>query len=170
MSNLKAGHTIKTVKYEEADPTAIKDFTTLLLAAWDDANFQRKKLDSALTPTPTLAAGSPGTASVDTKKVFDPAKWKKYVAAYNNQKLNGQPRNFPEKILLGADETLIRMDGENDTRMFSPVSLGEILANRIYTSYDTMNRNSRSLQRNDRNFHVTVSDNKDGPFTIHGQK
>ena len=170
MSNLKAGHTIKTVKYEETDPTAIKDFTTLLLAAWDDANFQRKKLDSALTPTPTPAAGSPGTTSVDTKKVFDPAKWKKYVAAYNNQKINGQPRNFPEKILLGADETLIRMDGENDTRMFTPVSLGEILANRIYTSYDTMNKNSRSLQKNDRDFQVTVSDKKDGPLTISGQK
>ena len=127
-------------------------------------------MDSAiLAPSPAgVAAGSPGTAAVDKKKFFDPQKWKTLVKQYNDQTVNGVPRCFPEKLLLGADETLIRMDEEHNTRMFSPVSLGEILAHRIYTSFDTMNRNSRSLQKDDRDFHVTVSDNKDGPFTIHG--
>ena len=117
-----------------------------------------------------LAAGAPGTTTVDKKKVFCPTKWKAMVFKYNDQKINGQPRSFPERLLLGADETLIRMDDEQSTRMFTPVGLGEILARRIYTAYDTMNKNSKSLERNDRDFHVTVSDSKDGHFSLHGQK
>jgi len=172
MQNLKDGHTIKTKEHKETDVNLLKDYKTLLRAAWDDANFQRKKLDSSLTPaTPgAAAAGTPGTAPVDAKKIFDPTKWRTLVKAYNDQMVNGAPRKFPEKLLLGAGDALIRMDGEHDARMFTPVSLGEILANRIFTAYDTMNKNSRSLQRHDRDFQVTVSDKKDGPLTIHGQK
>ena len=172
MEPIKAGHKIKGKTHEEKDENTLKDFKTLLRAAWDDAMFQRKKLDATLViATPGLtAAGSPGTTQVDTKKFFDPTKWKALVKAFNDQTVNGTPRKFPEKLLLGADEVLIRMDNESGTRMFTPVMLGEILSTRIYTSYETMNKSSRSLQKNDRDFQISVSDKRDGPLTIHGQQ
>ena len=135
----------------------------------------RKKLDQSFAQTAQAAPGAAGAqppnphaiTAEDSKKIYDPVQFKKRVETYETK--FSTRRIFPVKQLLGADETLIRMEKEKQNSMYSPIGLGEILAARLYTSYGQMNQNSTSIQKNDKAFAVSVSDRKDGQVTIFGQ-
>ena len=152
----------------------------LLQAVHQKAVDERTRLDNQFanaasnSGTANAAQGSALTtaAAKDTKKQYPQLRFNQRVQVYNKKQINGQDRSFPVKQLLGAHETLIRLEEESVTLMHTPVTLGEILATRLFTSFDTMNKNSTTLKRNDKDFEVSVSDTKDGQkeVTVFGQK
>ena len=123
-------------------------------------------------PAAGAATGTTAATSKETKKQYPPLRFNQRVQVYNKKQINGHDRCFPVKQLLGAHETLIRLEEEPTTLMHTPVGLGEILATRLFTSFDTMNKNSATLKRNDKDFEVSVADTKDGQkeVTVFGQK
>ena len=81
------------------------------------------------TPTsPAAAAHIPDRPP----KTF--AAWTQQVTAYEEKLFDGKRRTFPVQELLGAEEVLARMWFEHTvTKMYTPVTLGEILCRRTWT-------------------------------------
>ena len=115
------------------------------LSAWDAANLQRTTAAAALPfalPTPIPASALPASvvspASTAVPTTLRPGVWKDQVA--KNEAQWDPPRPFPSKLLLGAESVLARMLHESTaTRFFTPVSLGEILKARAYSSNGLIN-------------------------------
>ena len=56
------------------------------------------------------------------------------MTAFENRLLDGKRRTFPVQELLGAEEVLARMWFEHTvTKMYTPVTLGEIVCRRTWT-------------------------------------
>ena len=54
--------------------------------------------------------------------------------------LNGEKREFPEKVLLGTDKVLARMHHERTvSKHYTAVTLGEIMSQRVFTALGTVN-------------------------------
>ena len=88
------------------------------------------------TPTsPAVAAHIPDRPP----KTF--AAWTQQVTAYEEKLFDGKRRTFPVQELLGAEEVLARMWFEHTvTKMYTPVTLGEILCRRTWTPGRMLNR------------------------------
>ena len=174
MTRLTAGHKIGDTEYQIKDADEVKDMNVMLQALHARAVDERKRLDNSLAITPGAAvapAGSHhGPTAEDKKKVYDPTRLKQRIDAYEAIMINGEKRTFPVQQLLGADETLIRLEKESVSGMHHPIKLGEILAQRLYTSYNTMNKNSTSLKQDNKGFAVQVGDRRAGQVTIFGQE
>ena len=104
---------------------------------------------ASLAPTPQPAAppasAAPGTATTTTASIPDrpprtfPA-WNQQVNIYEERRLDGKRRVFPAHELLGAEEVLARMWFEHTTsKMYTPVTLGEIVSRRTWTAARTLN-------------------------------
>ena len=99
------------------------------------------------TPAPGTATTPPGQASSASPPSVDkPPKqlpsqvWQKQISRYNNVTVDGRPRRFPEKEVLGAESVLGRIYHEHTvTRSYTPVSLGEILQKRSFTASGEVN-------------------------------
>ena len=180
ITKLQAGHTIKGKEHKITDNDTLEDMKLLLQAVHQKAVDERKRMDKDFAAA-AAGGGPPGQApsgplaapaKTETKKQYPPLRFHQRVEIYNKKQINGHDRCFPVKQLLGAHETLIRLEEESTTKMHTPVGLGEILATRLFTSFDTMNKNSATLKRSDKDFEVSVADTKDGQkeVTVFGQK
>ena len=171
---LSAGHKIGEVDYQIKDADEAKDMNVILQALHARAVDERKRLDNSLAMTPGAALAPAvshhGPTAEDKKKIYDPTRLKQRVDAYEAIMINDEKRTFPIQQLLGADETLIRLEKESVSGMYYPITLGEILAQRLYTSYNTMNKNSSSLKKDNKGFAVQVGDRRAGQVTIFGQE
>ena len=95
------------------------------------------------TPTTTMAA-SASTDKDNVPKTLPQGVYAQLIKDYNNITLDGEKRNFPEKILLGADKVLARMYHEHHTsKHYTAVTLGEIMSQRVFTSLGTVNANRK---------------------------
>ena len=71
----------------------------------------------------------PARGDPDAKAPRTFPQWAQRVGQY------GQRRRFPEMILLGAEHILARIYHEHHTtRLYTPVTLGEILAARAFSA------------------------------------
>ena len=83
---------------------------------------------------------APPSASTAPAPSLPPGVYAKLVQDYNNITIDGEKRNFPEKVLLGADKILARMYHEHTvTKHYTAVTLGEIMAHRVFTSLGSVN-------------------------------
>ena len=127
---------------EDADATTAPWTVFLNLAQQE---FQRQLAPPASssipTPAPTPAAPSSASSTSDTvPKTLPPGVYAKLVQDYNNITIDGEKRHFPEKVLLGADKVLARMYHEHTvTKHCTAVTLGEIMAHRVFTSLGSVN-------------------------------
>ena len=107
----------------------------------------RHAYQSATTSTaaPSTSPHPPATTSSaadkDTiQKSLPAGVYTKLVQDYNDITIDGEKRQFPECNLLGAEKVLARMYHEHHTsKLYTATSLGEILSQRIWTSFNTIN-------------------------------
>ena len=57
---------------------------------------------------------------------------KNLLAQYEDQKIDGERREFLQRLVLGADKVLARMWWEKENMMFSPLHLHELLTARVF--------------------------------------
>ena len=92
----------------------------------------------APTPTPTAAASS--TTDKDTvPKTLPAGVYNQLAKDYGDVTLNGEKREFPEKVLLGADKVLAHVRHEHTvSKHYTAVTLGEIMSQRVFAALGTL--------------------------------
>ena len=97
---------------------------------------------ASTTPTPAIA---PTTTDKDTvPKIFPSGEYTQLIKDYNNITLDGDKRNFPEKVLLGADKVLARIHHEDPvSKYYTAMTLGEIMSERSFASLGTVKSNRK---------------------------
>ena len=118
---------------------------------WSEAQLQWQErqasvLRSAAQP---IAAAPSGTAPGSTvssapndkiPKQLPAQVWQKQIARYNGITVDGRPRRFPEKEVLGAEQVLGRIWHEHTvSKIYTPVGLGELLQKRSFTAAGEVN-------------------------------
>ena len=118
---------------------------------WSEAALQWQQRQAMLLATTTgqfHAVGTPpvapasATASATDKapKQLPAHVWQKQITRYNTITVDGRPRKFPEKEVLGAESILGRMWFEHtSSKTYTPVGLGEILQRRSFTAAGEVN-------------------------------
>ena len=119
---------------------------------WQEARMQWQRRQAAVplaapaipgAAAPANPGTSPGTTTPNAEKAPKqlPAQvWQKQVSRYNGITMDGRPRRFPEKEVLGAEQVLGRVWHEHTvTRAYTPIGLGEILQKRSFTASGEVN-------------------------------
>ena len=93
------------------------------------------------TPTPTPPTAASSATDKDTiPKTLPAGVYNQLVKDYNDVKVSGEKREFPGKVLLGADKVLARMHHEHTvSKHYTAVTLGEIMSQRVFTALGTVN-------------------------------
>ena len=148
---LIAGHEIGSASYkEDEDPDVLKG---ALIALWHEARGVAQPVAVATASSggggesgvgPALSAATP----LKPPSTLAPTTWATRIAAYNKVEVGGFKRCFPERILLGAEQTLARMIFEAEvSHQYSPVRLGEIISTRFFTSTGAVNERARDRNK-----------------------
>ena len=144
IQKLTAGITVRGTEYKLGtdDPDAIAA-SWIVLYEIVKAKYQASITADAPTPTPTptpMAAASSTTDKDTIPKTLPAGVYNQLVKDYNDVTLNGEQREFPEKVLLGADKVLARMHHEHTvSKHYTAVTLGEIMSQRVFTALGTVN-------------------------------
>ena len=147
LTKLKAGVTVGTNEFklpDNAEENALKAQWLVL------SRHARHKYQASFqgTTTPDSAPSQPATSTQPDKdtipKALPSGVYSKLVEDYNSITLDGVRRAFPEKLLLGAEKVLARMYHEHHTsKLYTATPLGEIMAQRVWTSFNTINSNRK---------------------------
>ena len=145
IQKLTAGITVRGTEYKLGtdDPDAIAASWIVLYEIVVKAKYQASVTAAAPTPTPTpmpMAAASSTTDKDTIPKTLPAGVYNQLVKDYNDVTLNGEKREFPEKVLLGADKVLARTRHEHTvSKHYTAVTLGEIMSQRVFTALGTVN-------------------------------
>ncbi|CAE7510325.1 unnamed protein product, partial [Symbiodinium sp. CCMP2456] len=91
-------------------------------------------------PLPPPINPGPPSAHVPDRPPKTFSAWNQQVKAYEDRLLDGKRRTFPVQELLGAEEILARMWFEHTvSKMYTPVTLGEIVSRRTWTPGRVLN-------------------------------
>ena len=127
-----------------------KGLLACLIATWnvcrDDFTAARQsKLRLPMTPSPTAPPASTTPATSTDDKI--PKTWPKgvYQQLITDYKVStGNTKTFPEKILLGAEQVVIRMWHEHTvSKNYQAVGLGEIITKRTFTATGSVNSTAK---------------------------
>ena len=147
ITKLKAGVRMGTNDYklpDDIEETALKA-QWLVLSRHCRKEYQSSF--SSASPTSTTTTSTTPTTQLDrdvVPKSLPAGVYAKLVEDYNKITLDGVRRKFPEKQLLGAEKVLARMYHEHHTsKLYTATPLGEIMAQRVWTSFDTINSNRK---------------------------
>ena len=73
-------------------------------------------------------------------RTLPPNVWSDAIKKYNSVCLAGVPREFPERILIGAESILARVHWEHScSKLYTPIELGELLSKRSFTATGEVN-------------------------------
>ena len=161
MNKLSTGHTVDGTNYHIEDKDDKDLAETALKALWKKCNRIMDTYDAMLraylqkqtgTPAGTGAAppavGQANPIAPDNKK-FDINEFNKLVKDYESIQLAGENREFPRKMIVGADKVMLRMAREKQAKNHTPILLGEILTCRTYTAFGTMNKRKQKEEKDD---------------------
>ena len=77
--------------------------------------------------------------------------WADTIAEFEKVRINGQPREFPSHLLLGAEEVLARMFHEHQvSKLYTPVRLGELIAVRHITPTKQVNPFAKNEEKQEK--------------------
>ena len=144
IQKLAAGITVRGTEYKlgTEDPDAIAA-SWIVLYEIVKMKYQASITAAAPIPTPTptpTTAASSATDKDTIPKTLPARVYNQLVKDYNDVTLNGEKREFPEKVLLGADKVLARMHHEHTvSKHYTAVTLGEIMSQRVFTALGTVN-------------------------------
>eukprot|EP00435_Cladocopium_sp_Y103_P050539 s110_g15.t1 len=138
--------TIRLAVEEDEKPIA----QAVLEHMWQEAQLQWQQRLAAVPINPPQVASAPATtpsaggattvASDKVPKSLPAQIWQKQISRYNSVTLEGRPRKFPEREVLGAEQILGRMWFEHTTsKSYTPTGLGEILQRRSFTASGDVN-------------------------------
>ena len=125
-----------------------KGLLACLIATWnvcrdDFAAARQSKLPMTPAATAPLASATPATSS--DEKI--PKTWPKgiYQQLLTDYKVStGNTKTFPEKILLGAEQVVVRMWHEHTvSKNYQAVGLGEIITKRTFTATGSVNSTAK---------------------------
>lgn len=129
---LETGHTVDGVKHQvaEADIPLAKAQIRYL---WKISHDQ---LESTAAGTPTTTQSTPSTTnkagqSKTPPKELPPDVTRELLAKYEDQKIDGERREFPQRMLLGCEKIIARMWWEMENHMHTPLQLHELMASRV---------------------------------------
>ena len=92
------------------------------------------------TSAPPGSTTGTGHDTTDEKVPKTFPQWAAQVEKYNRVTVNGERRRFPEAKLTGAEQILARVWHEHTkSKMYTPITLGEILAKRTFTATGEVN-------------------------------
>ena len=140
VQKLVAGITVRGMDYKlgAEDPDAVTA-SWIVLYEIVKMKYQANIVAAAPTPrpTPTPPTTTSSTTDEDTvPKTLPAGVYNQLVKDYNDVTL----REFPEKVLLGADKVLARMHHEHTmSKHYTAVTLGEIMSQRVFTALGTVN-------------------------------
>lgn len=121
---------------------------SLAKTAWARSMAPPAPATPVATSTGATPTSSGSTADNKVPKCLPPGKWSEMVAAYNNVTLNGKPRSFPVKELLGAEQVVTRLWHERHvSKMYTPLQLGELLQQRSFSASGEVNPLSKSPKK-----------------------
>ena len=144
IQKLAAGITVRGTEYKlgTEDPDAIAA-SWIVLYEIVKMKYQASITAAAPIPTPTPTPPTAASSATDKDtipKTLPAGVYNQLVKDYNDVTLNGEKREFPEKVLLGADKVLARMRHEHTvSKHYTAVTLGEIMSQRLFTALGTVN-------------------------------
>ena len=144
IQKLAAGINVRGTEYklgsEEPDAVAA---SWIVLYEIVKMKYQASIVAATPSPTPTstpMATASSATDKDTIPKTLPAGVYNQLVKDYNDVTLNGERREFPERVLLGADKVLARMHHEHTiSKHYTAVTLGEIMSQRVFTALGTVN-------------------------------
>ena len=104
------------------------------------------------TPAPTSNTATPpssGTNAASSKqppKEIPPDILRELLAKYEDQQIDGIRREFPQRMLLGADKVLSRLWWEKEQKAFSPIGLHELLTARVFDAAGNPNPLAQQME------------------------
>lgn len=99
-------------------------------------------------PAPSVASTGGGSSDSKVPKTLPAGKWSELVESYNNITINGRPRQFPVRELLGAENIIARLWHERHvSKMYTPLQLGELLQHRSFTASGDINPLSKQSRK-----------------------
>lgn len=102
----------------------------------------------AAVPTPPATGAGSGSSDHKVPKTLPAGKWSELVESYNNSTINGRPRQFPVRELLGAENIIARLWHERHiSKMYTPLQLGELLQHRSFTASGEINPLSKQSRK-----------------------
>ena len=155
VGRLKTGLQYKGTEYKLEDETIVEAVIAQWMVFVNQASDVMAEIRAASTPAaapsphggaapPTSTASATSSSPDVVPKALPPGVYASLLEDYNKVLVDGERRHFPEKTLLGAERTLARMHHEHQvSKLYTATPLGEILSQRIFTSFDTINSNRK---------------------------
>ena len=115
---------------------------SVMRSVWADAKAALQPAPPPVAPAPATpvaasAAGDPQTSD-KVPKGLKKGEWQTQVRKFETAFV--PERKFPQNLLLGAEEVLARLRHElTESRIFTPLGLGEILQRRAFTAQGQVN-------------------------------
>ena len=111
-------------------------------------SYPQASITSSTPASPTGAATTATGCGADkdsVPKTLPASVYTTLVEDYNEITIDSDRRQFPEKQLMGAEKVLARMYHEHHTsKMYTATSLGEIMSQRVWASFNTINTATRT--------------------------
>ena len=141
----------KTHKVEAADiPIAKASLRYLWKLCCDDISAPHPR------PTPPAGAPTPGTSTpsvpsgsgTKAQKELSADTMRDLLKYYEDEKVHGVRRVFPQKMLLGAEKIIARVRGEIQQKAYTPMALNEILCARYHDAAGNINPLAQAEHKN----------------------
>ena len=148
LNKVKTGVKVGAIEFkldDNADGSAMKAQWMVLIRTANQSYLASITASTPTSPTSatTTATGS-GTDKDSVPKTLPASVYTTLVEDYNKITIDGDRRQFPEKQLVGAEKVLARMYHEHHTsKMYTTTSLEEIMSQRVWTSFNTINTNRK---------------------------
>ena len=94
------------------------------------------------TPVPNQSSSSKGPL-----KELPPEVLQKLLQHYEGQKIHGEPRVFPQRMLLGAERIVARVWTEIQNKSFTPLELQELMIHRYFDSAGNTNPLAQTVEK-----------------------
>jgi hypothetical protein len=141
------GVTIGTVEFKSTEPADITG--ALFKAIWKRCSENPPPTAAPIASTANVAAAAETKNKVPRK--LPAGIWQQQIQKYNEILLGGANRSFPDQMIYGAEVTLARLwHEESANECFTPISLGEIIVARAFTSTGTANPDAVKLSKIER--------------------
>ena len=126
------GHVHEGVTHKVAEGDAAL-VTAQIRYLWKTSHDQLES--TATTPTPVIPVQptpAAPTASKQPPKELPPEVFKELLSKYEDQKIDGARREFPQRMLLGCEKIIARIWWEMQHDMHTPIQLHELLSCRFF--------------------------------------
>ena len=143
MKRFQTGVATGTHNFKIEEETALNVQTACLISIWQNCPSPPVATTPPASTSPAPAPAASSTTEDKPPKSLPPGVWQQLLTEYNQQKINGENRQFPERQILGADKITARIWHEHKHKTYTCLGLGEIIIHRTYTALGKVNSTAR---------------------------